>query len=226
MENKDLFEYGIDTKQLLKFLDSSGNKFSLEIIKDIQKALGQKAVAYLKNKGASIEDAKDIYMEAVTKILADIAENRETAFDGERNFESFFYKILTNLFYNWKKAKANQYMSKIDSTDAGQDNENEQKDYILEDELNKRFRPENKLSYSESQSIIYSKILNKFSPNHLETFVLFFELGLKGKEIADIQVITYGAVRNQVRNMKNYLKEDDRISDFIERIEKRNNNEQ
>jgi RNA polymerase sigma-70 factor, ECF subfamily len=146
----------------------------------------QLAYRYLGNE----QDALDVVQEAMTKAFSALGE-----FDGRSGFRTWLLRIVVNTSLDWGRRRKRRPSFQIGSTPCGQANGYER---IVEDD------PARGMHQQDLRQIL-ERALNHLSPTIRTTFVLFAELGMSYKEIAETQDIPIGTVMSRIHSAREKL---------------------
>ena len=133
------------------------------------------------------QDALDVVQESLIKALSRLQE-----FDGRSGFRFWFLRIVSNTALDWGRRRKRRPSLTIDdsSTFAGEP--------ACNDDPAKRL-------YQEDLRQALEAGLNQLSPKIRSTFVLFAELQLSYKEIAETQKIPIGTVMSRINSAREKL---------------------
>jgi RNA polymerase sigma-70 factor (ECF subfamily) len=133
------------------------------------------------------QDAMDVVQESLIKAFLGLND-----FDGRSGFRYWFLRIVANTSLDWGRRRKRRPKLMIGNSDSGPS------DPCLEDD------PARRLHQQDLRQAL-ERALGTLSPKIRETFVLFAELGLTYKEIADTQTIAIGTVMSRINAARKKL---------------------
>src|SRR5262245_24113367 len=135
------------------------------------------------------QDAMDVVQESLLKAFSGLAE-----FDGRSGFRYWFLRIVSNTALDWgRRRKRRPALNLCDTMDssiasAGDDD------------------PARRLHQEDLRKSL-DAALARLSPKLRSTFVLFAEVGLSYREIAETQEIAIGTVMSRINGARRKLQE-------------------
>ena len=133
------------------------------------------------------QDALDVVQEAMLKAFSALVD-----FDGRSGFRTWLLRIVTNAAYDWGRKRKRRPGGR------GGDESPDHEMAINED-------PARRLHQQDQRREI-DQALNRLSSTLRETFILFAELGLSYKEIAETQNVKIGTVMSRIHAAREKLK--------------------
>ncbi len=125
------------------------------------------------------QDALDVVQDAMLKAFSALAD-----FDGRSGFRTWLLRIVTNTAYDWGRRRKRRPSGR------GGDESPDHEAVTNED-------PARRLHQQDQRREI-DLALNRLSSTLRETFILFAELGLSYKEIAESQDVPIGTVMSRI----------------------------
>ena len=135
------------------------------------------------------QDALDVVQEAMLKAFSAL-----TDFDGRSGFRTWLLRIVTNTAYDWGRRRKRRPSSR-----GG--------DESLGPEAAGNDDPARRLHQQDQRREI-DQALSRLSATLRETFILFAEVGLSYKEIAESQDVPIGTVMSRIFAAREKLKAD------------------
>ena len=135
------------------------------------------------------QDALDVVQEAMLKAFSAL-----TDFDGRSGFRTWLLRIVTNTAFDWGRRRKRRPGGR----GGGEDWSDEPAD--LEDPARNM--------HQQDQRREINQALGRLSSTLRETFILFAELGLSYKEIAESQNVPIGTVMSRIYAAREKLKAD------------------
>jgi RNA polymerase sigma-70 factor (ECF subfamily) len=135
------------------------------------------------------QDAMDVVQESLIKAFLGLNE-----FDGRSGFRYWFLRIVGNTSLDWGRRRKRRPTLSI-----GQDSSSALEPSLLDDPA----RP----LYRDDLRRALERALGTLSPRIRETFVLFAELGMTYREIADVQKIPIGTVMSRINAAREKLQQ-------------------
>jgi len=132
------------------------------------------------------QDALDVVQEAMLKAFSALAD-----FDGRSGFRTWLLRIVTNTAYDWGRRRKRRPSGR------GGDEATSYEPASDED-------PARRLNQQELRREL-DQALNRLSSTLRETFVLYAELGLSYKEIAETQDVPIGTVMSRIHAAREKL---------------------
>jgi RNA polymerase sigma-70 factor, ECF subfamily len=132
------------------------------------------------------QDALDVVQEAMLKAFSALAD-----FDGRSGFRTWLLRIVTNTAYDWGRRRKRRPIGR------GGDEATNYEPASEED-------PSRRLHQQELRREL-DQALNRLSSTLRETFVLFAEIGLSYKEIAETQGVPIGTVMSRIHAAREKL---------------------
>jgi RNA polymerase sigma-70 factor (ECF subfamily) len=133
------------------------------------------------------QDALDVVQEAMLKAFSALAD-----FDGRSGFRTWLLRIVTNTAYDWGRRRKRRPGGR------GGDESPDLEAAINED-------PARRL-HQQDQRLKIDQALSRLSSTLRETFILFAEVGLSYKEIAETQDVKIGTVMSRIFAAREKLK--------------------
>jgi RNA polymerase sigma-70 factor, ECF subfamily len=133
------------------------------------------------------QDALDVVQEAMLKAFSALAD-----FDGRSGFRTWLLRIVTNTAYDWGRRRKR--------SPGGRGGEESADHEVASNE-----DPARRL-HQQDQRHELDQALARLSPTLRETFVLFAEIGLSYKEIAETQGVPIGTVMSRIYAAREKLK--------------------
>ena len=135
------------------------------------------------------QDALDVVQEALLKAFSRLAE-----FDGRSGFRCWFLRITTNTALDWGRRRKRRPTHSLGEstaflTEAASDDD-----------------PARRL-YMQDLRRALDRALARLSPKIRTTFVLFAELGMSYKEIAETEEVAIGTVMSRINAARKKLQE-------------------
>jgi RNA polymerase sigma-70 factor, ECF subfamily len=144
------------------------------------------------------QDALDVVQEAMLKAFSALVE-----FDGRSGFRTWLLRIVTNTAYDWGRRRKRRQSARGGDSAA-----------FLEPALDDD--PARRLHQQDLRRIL-EQALDRLTPTIRTTFVLFAELGLSYKEIAETQKVPIGTVMSRIHAAREKLQAEldwDTLSDL------------
>jgi RNA polymerase sigma-70 factor (ECF subfamily) len=132
------------------------------------------------------QDALDVVQEAMLKAFSAIAE-----FDGRSGFRTWLLRIVTNTAYDWGRRRKRRSHGSSD-------------DLYADREPVFNGDPAHRL-YQQDLRRALDQALDRLTPTIRMTFILFAELDLSYKEIAETQNIPIGTVMSRIHAAREKL---------------------
>jgi RNA polymerase sigma-70 factor, ECF subfamily len=132
------------------------------------------------------QDALDVVQEAMLKAFSALAD-----FDGRSGFRTWLLRIVTNTAYDWGRRRKRR--------PGGRGG-----DEATNDEPASEEDPSRRLHQQELRREL-DQALNRLSSTLRETFILFAEIGLSYKEIAETQGVPIGTVMSRIHAAREKL---------------------
>ncbi len=133
------------------------------------------------------QDALDVVQESMLKAFSALGD-----FDGRSGFRTWLLRIVTNTAYDWGRRRKRQPRS------GGDDGEATYRETSTDQDPARRL-------YQQDLRIALDQALNRLSQTIRTTFVLFAELGLSYKEIAETQDVPIGTVMSRIHAAREKL---------------------
>jgi RNA polymerase sigma-70 factor (ECF subfamily) len=133
------------------------------------------------------QDALDVVQESLIKAFSGLED-----FDGRSGFRYWFLRIVSNTALDWGRRRKRKFTLQIGAGNP---------------ELPEPSRSDDPARglYQQDLRRILDEALNRLSPKIRTTFVLFAELGLSYKEIAETQEIAIGTVMSRINAAREKL---------------------
>jgi RNA polymerase sigma-70 factor (ECF subfamily) len=135
------------------------------------------------------QDALDVVQEAMLKAFSALAD-----FDGRSGFRTWLLRIVTNTAYDWGRRRKRRPSGRGGDEPSGS-------------EPASNDDPARGLHQQDQRREI-DQALSRLSSTLRETFILFAELGLSYKEIAETQDVPIGTVMSRIYAAREKLKAD------------------
>jgi RNA polymerase sigma-70 factor, ECF subfamily len=132
------------------------------------------------------QDALDVVQEAMLKAFSAIGE-----FDGRSGFRTWLLRIVTNTAYDWGRRRKRRSHATGDDGFGG-------REPVFNDDPARRL-------HQEDMRRALNQALDRLTPTIRTTFVLFAELDLSYKEIAETQNIPIGTVMSRIHAAREKL---------------------
>jgi RNA polymerase sigma-70 factor, ECF subfamily len=132
------------------------------------------------------QDALDVVQEAMLKAFSALAD-----FDGRSGFRTWLLRIVTNTAYDWGRRRKRRPNGR------GGDEPSSYEPASKED-------PARRLNQQELRREL-DQALNRLSSTLRETFILYAEIGLSYKEIAETQSVPIGTVMSRIHAAREKL---------------------
>jgi RNA polymerase sigma-70 factor, ECF subfamily len=132
------------------------------------------------------QDALDVVQEAMLKAFSALAD-----FDGRSGFRTWLLRIVTNTAYDWGRRRKRRPGGR-GGTAATSDEPASEED------------PARRLHQQELRREL-DQALNRLSSTLRETFILYAEIGLSYKEIAETQDVPIGTVMSRIHAAREKL---------------------
>jgi RNA polymerase sigma-70 factor (ECF subfamily) len=132
------------------------------------------------------QDALDVVQEAMLKAFSALAD-----FDGRSGFRTWLLRIVTNTAYDWGRRRKRRPIGR------GGDEATNYEPASEED-------PSRRIHQQELRREL-DQALNRLSSTLRETFILFAEIGLSYKEIAETQGVPIGTVMSRIHAAREKL---------------------
>lgn len=160
------------------------------------------AYRYLGNE----QDALDVVQEAMIKAFTALAQ-----FDGRSGYRSWLLKIVRNTALDWGRRRRRQtaIAAPVGPAIRVGSGENDRDPGVLDD-------PSRRLQRQDLRAALYEG-LDRLSATLRETFILFAELGMSYKDIAEVQDVPVGTVMSRIHAARAKLQADldwDRLNDL------------
>lgn len=132
------------------------------------------------------QDALDVVQEAMLKAFAALDE-----FDGRSGFRTWLLRIVTNTAYDWGRRRKRRSHGSPEDHSSG-------REPVFDDDPARRL-------YQQDMRRALDQALDRLTPTIRTTFVLFAELDLTYKEIAETQSIPIGTVMSRIHAAREKL---------------------
>ena len=133
------------------------------------------------------QDALDVVQESMLKAFSALGD-----FDGRSGFRTWLLRIVTNTAYDWGRRRKRRPRS------GGDDDEATNHEPATDDDPARRL-------YQQDLRMALDQALDRLSQTIRTTFVLFAELGLSYKEIAETQNVPIGTVMSRIHAAREKL---------------------
>lgn len=153
------------------------------------------------------QDALDVVQEAMIKAFSSLAQ-----FDGRSVYRTWLLKIVRNTALDWGRRRKRQIAVAVPvgpATFRAGCGEGDHDPGIVDD-------PSRRLQRQDLRDALYEG-LDKLSATLRETFILFAELGMSYKDIAEVQEVPVGTVMSRIHAARAKLQADldwDRLNDL------------
>jgi len=137
------------------------------------------------------QDALDVVQESMLKAFAALGE-----FDGRSGFRTWLLRIVTNTAYDWGRRRKRR--------PRGHDDEMTDREPATDDDPARRL-------YQQDLRMALDQALDRLSYTIRTTFILFAELGLSYKEIAEAQNVPIGTVMSRIHAAREKLQADQKL---------------
>ncbi len=137
------------------------------------------------------QDALDVVQESMLKAFSALGD-----FDGRSGFRTWLLRIVTNTSLDWRRRRKRR--PSLQAGDVGQENGHEPS--TTEDPARRMHQKDLRMELD--------KALNRLTPTIRTTFVLFAELGMSYKEIAENQNVPIGTVMSRIHAAREKLQAD------------------
>jgi RNA polymerase sigma-70 factor (ECF subfamily) len=135
------------------------------------------------------QDALDVVQEGLIKAFSGLRD-----FDGRSGFRYWLLRIVANTALDWGRRRQRRHVQSLVDAAGGVP------DAVFHDD------PARRLHQQELRQIL-EKALSRLSPKIRTTFILFAELGLSYKEIAETQGIPIGTVMSRINAAREKLQQ-------------------
>ena len=149
------------------------------------------------------QDALDVVQEAMIKAFSALGD-----FDGRSGFRTWLLKIVRNTSLDWGRRRKRRPSFQIGDW---RDRRGPCHELAAEDDPARRI-------HQQDLRQALDQALARLSPTIRETFVLFAELGMSYKEIAEIQDVPIGTVMSRIHSARGKLQADldwDRLNGLL-----------
>ncbi len=133
------------------------------------------------------QDALDVVQEAMIKAFAGLGD-----FDGRSGFRTWLLRIVVNTALDWGRRRNRRPMFQFGDGPA------ERHEPTIADDPARRL-------HQEDLRMALDRALDHLSPTIRSTFVLFAELGMSYKEIAETQGVPIGTVMSRIHSAREKL---------------------
>jgi RNA polymerase sigma-70 factor (ECF subfamily) len=130
------------------------------------------------------QDALDVVQESLLKAFSRLAE-----YDGRGGFRFWLLRIVSNTAYDWGRRRKRKHTVALDERASGP---------AIDDDPGRRM-------HQEDLRRALDEALARLSPKIRTTFVLFAELGMSYKEIAEVQEVPIGTVMSRINAAREKL---------------------
>jgi RNA polymerase sigma-70 factor, ECF subfamily len=137
------------------------------------------------------QDALDVVQESMLKAFSALGD-----FDGRSGFRTWLLRIVTNTSLDWRRRRKRRPSLQIGDADPDDIHES-----AATDDPARRMHQQD-LRHALDQA------LNRLTPTIRTTFVLFAELGMSYKEIAETQNVPIGTVMSRIHAAREKLQAD------------------
>jgi RNA polymerase sigma-70 factor (ECF subfamily) len=137
------------------------------------------------------QDALDVVQEAMLKAFSALGE-----FDGRSGFRTWLLRIVTNTALDWGRRRKRRPSLQI-----GDGDHDYRPEPVAQDDPARRL-------YQQDLRHALDQALNHLTPTIRTTFVLFAELGMSYKEIAEAQSVPIGTVMSRIHAAREKLQAD------------------
>jgi RNA polymerase sigma-70 factor (ECF subfamily) len=149
------------------------------------------------------QDALDVVQEAMIKAFSALGD-----FDGRSGFRTWLLKIVRNTALDWGRRRKRRPSFQIGDGSGGPANGHE---LAAEDDPARRI-------HQQDLRRILDQAMARLSHTIRETFILFAELGMSYKEIAEVQDVPIGTVMSRIHSARGKLQADldwDRLNGLL-----------
>src|SRR5262249_43623882 len=136
------------------------------------------------------QDALDVVQESMLKAFLALGD-----FDGRSGFRTWLLRIVTNTAYDWGRRRKRRPHSR------GEGDETIYREAATLDDPARRL-------YQQDLRMALDRALGRLSQTIRSTFVLFAELGLSYKEIAETQNLPIGTVMSRIHAAREKLQDE------------------
>ena len=133
------------------------------------------------------QDALDVVQESMLKAFSALGD-----FDGRSGFRTWLLRIVTNTAYDWGRRRKRRPRGR------GDDDEATSREPATHDDPARRL-------HQEDLRVVLDQALDRLSHTIRTTFVLFAELGLSYREIAETQNVPIGTVMSRIHAAREKL---------------------
>jgi RNA polymerase sigma-70 factor, ECF subfamily len=137
------------------------------------------------------QDALDVVQESMLKAFSALAD-----FDGRSGFRTWLLRIVTNTSLDWRRRRKRRPTVQIGDGDP----DDMQESATMDD-------PARRMHQQDLRQIL-DQALNRLTDTIRTTFVLFAELGMSYKEIAETQNVPIGTVMSRIHAAREKLQAD------------------
>jgi RNA polymerase sigma-70 factor, ECF subfamily len=134
------------------------------------------------------EDALDVVQESMLKAFSGLAD-----FDGRSAFRTWLLRIVINTAFDWGRRRKRRPGGR-----GGDDGDLAQYEAATEDDPSRRL-------HQQDLRVVLDRALDHLSQTIRSTFVLFAELGLSYREIAETQDVPIGTVMSRIHAAREKL---------------------
>ncbi len=147
------------------------------------------------------QDALDVVQEAMLKAFSGLGD-----FDGRSGFRTWLLKIVLHTAFDWGRRRKRRPTFPVG-------------DYRPDDSREPTVEPDpaSRLHQQDLRQAL-DQAMGRLSPTIRETFILFAELGLSYKEIAEVQDVPIGTVMSRIHAARGKLQADldwDRLNGLL-----------
>ncbi|MHB1560986.1 MAG: sigma-70 family RNA polymerase sigma factor [Isosphaeraceae bacterium] len=152
------------------------------------------------------QDALDVVQEAMIKAFSALAQ-----FDGRSGYRTWLLRIVRNAALDWgrRRGRLSAVASPVGPAIRAGSGEGDHDPGVLDD-------PSRRLQRQDLRDALYEG-LDRLSATLRETFILFAELGMSYKDIAEVQDVPVGTVMSRIHAARAKLQADldwDRLNDL------------
>ena len=137
------------------------------------------------------QDALDVVQESMLKAFSALGD-----FDGRSGFRTWLLRIVTNTSLDWRRRRKRRPSFQIGDGDPDDVHESAAND-----------DPARRMHQQELRQVL-DQALNRLTETIRTTFVLFAELGMSYKEIAETQNVPIGTVMSRIHAAREKLQAD------------------
>lgn len=137
------------------------------------------------------QDALDVVQESLLKAFSALGD-----FDGRSGFRTWLLRIVTNTSLDWRRCRKRRPSLQI-----GDGDPDDGREATAEDDPARRM-------HQQDLRDALDKALNRLTPTLRKTFVLYAEVGMSYKEIAETENVPIGTVMSRIHAAREKLQAD------------------